>query len=56
MGYKLLGIVVWKVAKSLVGYRYRSAPLPAPKSLVAGGVVLAIAGVLFAARSRCGNG
>jgi hypothetical protein len=54
MGYKLLGIVVWKIAKSLVRYRYRS--VPAPKSLVAGGVVLAIAGVLFAVRSRLGDG
>jgi hypothetical protein len=56
MGYKLLGIVVWKIAKSLVRYRYRSVPVPAPKSLVAGGVVLAIAGVLFAVRSRLGDG
>jgi hypothetical protein len=54
MGYKLLGIVVWKVAKSLLRYRYQSVPASS-KSLLAGGAVLAIAGVLLAAR-RLGGG
>jgi hypothetical protein len=53
MAYKLLGIVVWKAAKSLLRYRYGS--LMAPKSLLAGGTVLALAGVLLAARSRGGD-
>jgi hypothetical protein len=53
MGYKLLGIVVWKVGKSLLRPRYRS--MVPPKPLLAGGAVLAIAGVLLAAR-RLGGG
>ena len=53
MVYKLLGIVVWKVAKSLLRYRFGS--LMAPKSLLAGGAVLALVGVLLAARSRGGD-
>ena len=48
MGYKLLGIFVWKIGKSFLRPRHRSM-LP-PKALLAGGVVLAIAGALFAAR------
>jgi hypothetical protein len=53
MVYKLLGIVVWKVAKSLLRYRYGS--LTAPKSLLAGGAVIALVGALLAARSRGGD-
>ena len=53
MFYKLLGIVVWKVAKSLLRYRYGS--LMAPKSLLAGGAVAALVGALLAARSRGGD-
>jgi hypothetical protein len=53
MFYKLLGIVVWKAAKSLL--RYRFGAVMGPKPLVAGGLVLAIAGILLGAR-QLGNG
>jgi hypothetical protein len=53
MGYKLLGIVVWKVGKSFLRPKHRS--LLPPKSLLAGGVVLAIAGALLAARRLSGG-
>jgi hypothetical protein len=53
MAYKLLGIVVWKAAKSLLRYRYGAAMTP--KRLVAGGALLAIAGVALAARGRGGD-
>jgi hypothetical protein len=53
MFYKLLGIAVWKAAKSLLRYRYGSAM--APKSLLAGGLVLVAAAILLGAR-QLGNG
>ena len=53
MFYKLLGIVVWKAAKSLLRYRYGAAM--APKPLLAGGAVLAVAGVVLALRQRNGD-
>jgi hypothetical protein len=54
MFYKLLGIVVWKVAKSLLRYRYGA--VMAPKSLLAGGVLLALGGVALAVRQRSNGG
>ena len=54
MVYKLLGIVVWKAAKSLLRYRYGSAM--APKSLLAGGAAaVAVAGLALVLRSRNGD-
>jgi hypothetical protein len=54
MVYKLLGMVVWKGGKWLLRGRYGSAM--APKPLLAGGLVLVIAGiVLAAARQRSGG-
>ena len=50
MGYKLLGIVVWKGGKWFLRRRYGSAM--APKSLLAGGLVLAIVGIVLATRAR----
>ena len=50
MAYKLLGLVVWKAAKSLLRYRYGKAM--APKPLLAGGSVALVAGILLAARGR----
>jgi hypothetical protein len=48
MFYKLLGMVVWKAAKSLLRYRYGSAM--APKPLLAGGLALIAAAILLGAR------
>ena len=53
MFYKLLGIVVWKAGKSLLRYRYGAAM--AHKPLLAGGALLAVAGVLLALRQRNGD-
>ena len=50
MFYKLLGIVVWKAAKSLLRYRYGTTM--APKPMLAGAAVLAVAGVALAMRQR----
>jgi hypothetical protein len=52
MAYKLLGIVVWKAGKSLLRYRYGG--MMAPKPVLAGGLLLVVAGVLLAARQRVG--
>ena len=54
MGYKLLGMGVWKGGKWFLRRKYGSAM--APKPLLAGGLLLAIAGVAFATRSRNGGG
>jgi hypothetical protein len=54
MGYKLLGIAVWKGGKWFLRRRYGSAM--APKPMLAAGLVLAIAGIVLAARSRGGDG
>jgi hypothetical protein len=47
MGYKLLGMVVWKGAKWFLRRKYGAALTPKP--LLAGGIVLALIGVLLAA-------
>ena len=47
MGYKVLGMVVWKGAKWFLRRKYGAAM--APKPLLAGGIVLVLVGVLFAA-------
>lgn len=50
MGYKLLGMAVWKGGKLYLHRRYGSAH--ASKPLLAGGLVLALVGVLLIARHR----
>jgi len=47
MAYKLLGIVVWRGRKWILGRLF-----PGTKPLVAGGLLLGIAGVLLAVRRR----
>jgi hypothetical protein len=54
MVYKLLGMVVWKGGKWFLRRRYGAAM--APKPLLAGGLVLVIAGIVLAvARQRSGG-
>ena len=54
MGYKLLGIVVWKGGKLLLRRRYGTW---LPKPVLAGGLLLVIAGIVLAGlRSRGGDG
>jgi hypothetical protein len=53
MGYRLLGIVVWRGGKWFLRRKYGT--VMAPKPLLAGGLLLAAVGVLFAARLRRGN-
>ena len=53
MLYKLLGIAVWKAGKYLLRRNYGIAR--APKPLLAGGLLLGIAGVVLAARARGGD-
>jgi hypothetical protein len=48
MGYRLLGIVVWKGAKWFLRRKYGAAM--APKPVLAGGLVLALIGAALAAR------
>jgi hypothetical protein len=50
MGYKLLGLVVWKGAKWFLRRKYGAAM--APKPLLAGGLVLALVGVAIAIKQR----
>jgi hypothetical protein len=50
MLYKLLGMAVWKGAKSLLRYKYGR--VMAPKPLLAGGLVLVLAGIALGARQR----
>jgi hypothetical protein len=50
MGYKLLGMAVWKAAKLFLRRRY--GPTYAPKPLIAGGLVVAVIGLLLIARGR----
>ena len=50
MGYKLLGMAVWKGAKWFLRRKYGAAM--APKPLLAGGIVLVLLGAVFAARQR----
>jgi hypothetical protein len=53
MGYKLLGMAVWKGGKLFLRRRYGSTM--APKPLLAGGVLLVIAAIVLAARGRGGD-
>ena len=50
MAYKLLGMLVWRGAKWFLRRKYGSAM--APKSLLAGGVVVLLIGVALAVRQR----
>jgi hypothetical protein len=54
MGYKLLGMAVWKGGKVFLRRRYGAAMAPTP--LVAGGLVLVVGGIALAAAKRVGNG
>lgn len=53
MGYKLLGMAVWKAGRWFLRRRYGA--VMAPKPILAGGLVLVIAGIVLATRSRCGE-
>ena len=53
MGYKLLGMAVWKGAKLFLRRKY--GPTYAPKPLVAGGLLVALIGVFLLAKSREGD-
>ena len=50
MGYKLLGMAVWKGAKLFLRRKY--GPTYAPKPLLAGGLLVALIGVLLLVKSR----
>ena len=50
MGYKLLGMAVWKGAKFFLRRRY--GPTYAPKPVIAGGVAVALVAVLVLAAKR----
>jgi hypothetical protein len=54
MLYKLLGMAVWRGAKLFLRRKYGTAM--APKPVLAGGLLLVIAGVLLAVRQRGGDG
>jgi hypothetical protein len=55
MGYKRLGMAVWKGGKVFLRRRYGATM--APKPVIAGGLLLVAAGIgLAAVRSRCGGG
>ena len=54
MGYKLLGIVVWKGGRWFLRRKYGAAM--APKPLLAGaGVVALVVGIVLVARARGGS-
>jgi hypothetical protein len=53
MFYRLLGLAVWKGAKLLLRQKYGS--LYAPKALVAGGVLAAVAGAVALVLRRDGS-
>ena len=54
MAYKLLGMVIWKTGKWLLKGRYGKTMAPTP--VLAGGLVLALAGIALAvARGRNGS-
>ena len=55
MAYKLLGIVVWKGAKWFLRRKYGAAMAPKPLML-AGGLLVVIAGIVLASRQRGGDG
>ena len=50
MGYKLLGMAVWKGAKLYLHRKY--GPAYTPKPLLAGGLVVALIGVLLLVKSK----
>jgi hypothetical protein len=50
MGYKLLGMAVWKGTKLYLRRRYGTPP--SSKPLVAGGLLVAAVGLLLLAKSR----
>jgi hypothetical protein len=52
MGYKLLGIVVFKGAKWFLRRKYGATM--APKPVLVGGLLLVIAGIAAATRQRAG--
>ena len=54
MAYKLLGMAVWKGAKWFLRRKYGAAM--APKPLLAGGLLILVAGILLAARQRSCDG
>ena len=55
MGYKLLGMAVWNLAKLFLRQKYVSTK--APKPLLAGGLLAVAVGIVLAAlRSRGGDG
>jgi hypothetical protein len=54
MGYRLLGMVVWRGGKWFLRRKYGTTM--APKPLLAGGsLLLVVLGVLFAVRARRGD-
>ena len=53
MAYKFLGMVVWRGGKWFLRRRYGT--MMAPKPMLAGGALLAIAGILLAMRARSGG-
>ena len=52
MAYRLLGIAVWKGAKALLRYKYGTTKTPKP--LLAGGLLLLVAGAGVAVAKRQG--
>jgi hypothetical protein len=54
MGYRLLGIAVWKGAKWFLRRKYGAAR--APKGLLAGGLLALVVGIVLATRQRLGDG
>lgn len=54
MAYKLLGMAVWKGAKWFLRRKYGAAM--APKPLLAGGLLILVAGIILASRQRGGDG
>jgi hypothetical protein len=53
MGYKLLGMLVFKGAKWFLRRKYGSTM--APKPVLAGGLLLVIVGIVLATRQRNGG-
>lgn len=53
MAYKVLGMAVWKGAKWFLRRKYGAAM--APKGVLAGGLLLLIAGIVLASRQRIGG-
>jgi hypothetical protein len=53
MGYKLLGMGVWKGGKWFLRRKYGTAM--APKPVLAGALLLVLLGVALATRSRSGD-